>query len=221
MRRLPFLLVILVSSFVSAEVYKCRLSDGSVEISNKPCKNSSNTLVVRPDEPVSESNRQQAERDVERMREYIERQEAAQRAVKSAEPARQSSTKPPSAAPNHNYGDPESCLRDLEQQILEASQRAALEAECRSRSQQRIESPAPIYPPSYGGNSLNQCIAAVQMMRVSPSEQQRMIHQCEAGHGVSATPLPLPQLKPTPPPHSAPMAPTIPFCPPNNKNCSR
>jgi hypothetical protein len=48
------------------------------------------------------------------------------------------------------YGDPDACLRDLAQQALEATQRAQLEAECRSL----VRPPAPQQPvyvvPGYG-----------------------------------------------------------------------
>ena len=65
---LPLLAGLLFSTAAGAEIYKCRLPSGKVEISNTPCPSGSGTVTVRPDDNVPEASRQQAERDVERMR---------------------------------------------------------------------------------------------------------------------------------------------------------
>ena len=141
----------LLAQPAGAEIYKCRLADGKTEISNAPCPSGS-TLSVRPDEAVPEANRQQAERDVQRMRSYVEKREASQRADEAAERQeraiqRQSAT----STPPRTYGDPAACLRDLSQQALEASQRAQLEAECRNLVRPPDTTLQPVYVPIYGG----------------------------------------------------------------------
>jgi hypothetical protein len=146
MRRWIVLLAALLALPAAADIYKCRLPNGRTEISNVPCPSGSGTVVARPDEAVPEASRQQAERDAERMRSYVEKREAAQRADEAAErqeraSQRQATTSPPS----RTYGDPAACLRELEQQALEASQRSQLEAECRSR----IPPPANVQQPVY------------------------------------------------------------------------
>lgn len=128
---LSALLSVLVALPVSAEIYKCRLPGGGTEISNAPCAGGSGTLSVRPDEPVSDSNRQQAERDVDRMRSYVEKREAAQRAEEAAERERQASQRQPAGSSAGNGRSVDECLRELDSRALDVVQRANLEAACR------------------------------------------------------------------------------------------
>jgi hypothetical protein len=129
-----------------AEIYKCRLPDGKTEISNMPCPTGSGTLAVRPDERVPEAARRAAEQEVERMRAFVEKREAAQRADETAERDRQhaSGGQPrnteASRLPPRQVGNTEECLRQLEPMVLEANQRTQMEAECRS-----LVSPQPVY----------------------------------------------------------------------------
>lgn len=148
---LPLLAGLLLIQPAGAEIYKCRLPNGKTEISNAPCPGGSGTLAVRPDETVSETSRQQAERDVERMRSYVEKRESTQRADMAAE--RQAQKQSAAAAPARSYGDPDACLRDIAQRALEASQRAQLEAECRSLVRPP-EPPPTVYVPVYGAPPL-------------------------------------------------------------------
>ena len=147
---LPLLAGLLLTQPAGAEIYKCRLPGGKVEISNSPCPGGSGTVAVRPEETVSEANRQQAERDVERMRNFVDRRESAQRAEAAAERQAQSQRQAAGSPPPLRYGDPDACLRDLAQQALEATQRAQLEAECRSLIRPP-EAQQPVYVvPGYG-----------------------------------------------------------------------
>jgi hypothetical protein len=192
---IPVLAGLLMAQPASAEIYKCRLPDGKTEISNAPCPSGSGTVTVRPDETVSEANRQQAERDVERMRSYVDKRENAQRADIAAERQAQAQGQSTGASTSRRYGDPDACLRDLAQQALEASQRAQLEAECRSLIKPP-EATQPVYVvPGYGvPNSLGLCIQNVQRLHLSPAEQGRRMAQCEASYGVvQPYPQPRPQ----------------------------
>lgn len=147
MKRRFLLIALLLPLVAPAEIYKCRLPDGKLEISNSACPTGSGTVVTRPDEPVPEASRQQAERDVERMRSYVDKREAAQRASEAAERQERTIQRSSSGHPVAGaYGDPDACLRALDQQALEAAQRTQLEAECRSL----IKPPAnaqPVYVP--------------------------------------------------------------------------
>jgi hypothetical protein len=129
----------------NADIYKCRLPDGKTEISNIPCPTGSGTVTARPDERVSEAARRAAEQDVARMRSYVEKREAVQRAEVAAErearPASQPSTSSASR-PQPQSGNSEECLRNVAQMVLETSQRAQMEADCRN-----IASPPPVYVP--------------------------------------------------------------------------
>ncbi len=188
---LPLLAGLLFTQPAGAEIYKCRLPGGKVEISNSPCPGGSGTVAVRPEETVSEANRQQAERDVERMRNFVDRRESAQRAEAAAERQAQSQRQAAGSPPPLRYGDPDACLRDLAQQALEATQRAQLEAECRSL----VRPPAPQQPvyvvPGYG----------IPQHHYPP-------------------PRPHPRPPPPPPGNAAPSGPSMVICAPG-KPCSR
>lgn len=141
---LTLLAALLLAQPASAEIYKCRQPNGKMEISNVPCPSGSDTVTVRPDETVPEASRQQAERDVERMRNYVEKREAAQRADEAAERQEQASQRSSSTSSRtpRAYGSADECLRDLDQMALEATQRARMDAECRS-----IVNPQTVYLP--------------------------------------------------------------------------
>lgn len=146
---IPFLAGLLLIQPAAAEIYKCRLPNGKTEISNSPCPGGSGTVTVRPDESVPEANRQQAERDVERMRNFVEKRENAQRADIAAERQAQSQKQASTPPPPRNYGDPDACLREVAQRALEATHRAQMEAECRNLVRPP-DPPQTIYVPVYG-----------------------------------------------------------------------
>lgn len=154
LKLLPPLLALTLSLPVAADIYKCRLANGQTEISNTPCAAGA-TLKTRPEERVSEADRQQAERDLERMRDYIDKREAAQRAESAGDLERQrlqasQRASPPTAT--GNYSNADECLRDVAQMALGATQRAQLEAECRQiapRAPTAISSPYPVVVPVY------------------------------------------------------------------------
>ncbi|WP_374276982.1 DUF4124 domain-containing protein [Azonexus sp.] len=130
----------------AADVYKCRSADGRIEISNSPCAGGSRTLTARPEERVSEEERQRAEQDVERMRDYVRQREASQRAETAAELERERLAAQQRAAAARSqprvYGSPEECRQDIGQMALEAEDRQRLESECG-----RIARPQTIYVP--------------------------------------------------------------------------
>ncbi len=220
----PLLIVLALPLPAMADAYKCRQPSGQTEISNRPCSAGSSTVSVKQDEVISDARRREAERDVERMRSYVERREAEQRAAAPPTPEAPStrSVAPVPPAPARRYGDPEACLQNLEQQVLEASQRARLEAECRNLVAAPANNPQPGYLPGYGG--VQACMDAVMQANLPPAERQRRIAQCATSY--PAAPPVLPHgISPEAPPHrsaqpaSAPRAPSIVVCPPAEKNC--
>lgn len=223
MQRIALLLALCLALPATADIYKCRLPNGTTEISNRPCASGSNTITARPDEAVSEANREQAEREVERMRRFVEQREAAQRADAAAEREQQASQHQ-SAGSGGSHGNGRSvdtCLRALDQRALEANQRAQLEAACRNNPESTptfIPVPVPVYGGS-GGNPIGQCIASVMRLKLAPAEQNRRIAQCQGGYVVPTPSFVPPQSLPAPP-AKAPSAPTR-SCPPTNKNCLR
>ncbi len=156
-RSLPALLFLALFALpAQADVYKCRLPNGQTEISNAPCASGSGTLKVRPDDTVPEQNRQQAEREAARMREYVEKREAAKRLDEQAE-RKEEATRRQSAATRDVYdsANMEDCLAALARHSPGAERQAELEAICRAKP--KSEAPAappqqiivPVYPPSH------------------------------------------------------------------------
>lgn len=214
------LLLALLPLSGQAEVYKCRLPDGRTEYSNTGCANSS-TLSVRRDETVSPESRAEAERDVERMRDYVREREAANRPPTPAAgtSAGGGATTAPPPAPS--AAAVEDCLRDLERQAMESGQRADREAACRTTGRaQPNDDGLPVY---VGGSAVGRCIRNVERLHLSPHERTRRIEQCQ---GIYRPPAPPP---PRPRPDSEPPAgktvvlpePAHPLCPPGQKNCRR
>lgn len=132
-----------------AEIYKCRLANGQIEIANTPCPSGSGTVMTRPDEHVPEASRRQAEREVERMRSYVEKREAIQRATEEtaareerAASQRQRNIASPAPLPARHYGSADECLSDVGKMALEATERARMEADCHN-----IANPQTVYVP--------------------------------------------------------------------------
>ncbi|MDP3638980.1 MAG: DUF4124 domain-containing protein [Azonexus sp.] len=143
------LLTALLALPAQAEIYKCRLANGKTEISNSPCTGGSGTVTVRPDDTVSEQNRQQAERDVERMQSFVEKREAEQIADDKAEQERQANERQWAAQQRvYDSTSMDDCLRELAQQNIAPQRRAELESICRAKARNEptiIGVPVPVY----------------------------------------------------------------------------
>jgi|GEM_PF-1042658 len=231
--RLLVLLALAWSAGAQADIYKCRTADGSVEISNTPCASPASTLKSQRDEPVSEAQRREAEREVARMKEFVEKREAAQRADAAAERETQAAQAAQAAtsASQGNAQNIDDCLRQLDSQAVPLGQRSQMEAACRSGRQPvvvPVYTPgyAPGYAPVYGGGG-NDCVNNVMRQNLPAAERQRRIAQCQGGSisiqiGGSHRPEPRPQVpvpvKPSPTPPPAPTL-SVPPCPANKPNC--
>lgn len=83
------------------------------------------------------------------MRNFVEKREAVQRADEAAQRDEQRAanqqSRPPSPRPSQQHGNTDECLRNVESMVLEASQRAQMEADCRN-----LLSPQPVYAPTGG-----------------------------------------------------------------------
>lgn len=212
-----------------AEIYKCRLPGGQTEISNTPCGTAAATLGVRPDETISAPRREQAERDVERMRNFVEKREAAQRADDQAESRRQAEVLEAHARQRvYQANNMDDCLAELDQQAVDSRRRAELEAICRAKPR---PAPAPtviqmpVAVPAFGhavsGSGLSVCIQNVMRLRLAPAEQSRRVDLCQAQY-------PSPPVTPIAPPPGAlhPSTPSTgqpaykPPCPRGDKFCA-
>lgn len=209
-----------------AEIYKCRLPNGQTEISNSPCPSGSGTLKVRPDEAVSEQSRQQAERDVARMRDYVEKREATKRLDEVAEREQRAAGNQASAQQAvYQSANMDECLNVLAQYSLEAGRRAELEAICRAKPKSEpviggVPVPVPYYRGAGRGNSRDSCVENVMRLQLPAAEQNRRLALC---HGDGGHPPP-PIIRPVEPPPPRPgmgQKPTVAPCPLGKNNCAR
>jgi hypothetical protein len=83
--RLTAIALALLSLTASADVYKCRQPDGTSVISNNPCSDGSKTVKTVAIDTVSEANREQAEKNADRLEEYADKLEARRLAQEEAE----------------------------------------------------------------------------------------------------------------------------------------
>lgn len=211
-------LLALMAVSAQAEIYKCRLADGRTEISSAPCTGGSTTLSARPAETVPEASREQAERDVARMRSFVEQREAEQRREEAAENRQQQAERQAEAARSiYETSDMDSCLRELGRQNVDAGRRAELEAVCRAKT--RAPSPVVVVPvPAYPAHGIDACVQNVLRMRLAPAEQERRIAQCRGFAVVPPVVQPRPrQAPPEPPPPTRQVVP----CPNSNRPCLR
>lgn len=228
------LLIFLTLTFLAlpaqAEIYKCRLANGKTEISNAPCPSGAGTLAVRPDETVSEESRREAERDVERMRGYVEKRATEKQASEAAEREQQLSENQAIAQQRVYQSDNmEECLTALGRYALEAGRRAELEAICRAKPTKKpvivtVPTAVPLYPVDGRGYSRDGCTENVMRLRLSPAEQNRRLAQCR---GNISHPPPLIN-RPILPPNPRPVTPSnprpeirpgVPPCPLGKNNC--
>ena len=212
------LLTALLALPANAEIYKCRQANGKTEISNSSCSGGSNTVTVRPDDTVSEENRRQAERNVERMQSFVEKREAEQLADEKIEQERQASERQ-SVVQQRVYESTgmDNCLRELAQQSIDPQRRAELEAICRAKAKNE---PTVIAVPitAYGASGAGACIQNALRLHLSPAEQNRRINQCQGIYNPAPLPAPLPTPQREP---KAENKPGKPACPRGDKYCVR
>lgn len=149
------LLAFLCCSPAFADAYKCRLADGSIEISNTPCKSGATTVSVRPDERVSESAREQTERETLRMRAYADKLEDKRESRQEEAPA-----EPASKARSNEAELPQSVVVEQPVQVV-------------------VRSAAPSVPIS-GPDPLMVCLQNVQEHAKNSVERRKGIANCEA-----------------------------------------
>lgn len=200
---------------VSAEIYKCRLADGRVEISDTPCPAGS-TISVRRADSVSPEQRANAERELERMRDYVERREKLREQNDNEEPkpARRTEDTPPPPQALVNE-----CLQELERLSLSAGQRAQMDAECRKNGRAFPAAPANASPVVVG-DSISRCLRNVELLNLPPHEREFRMRQCQGiAPPVHFIPRPQPPVVPVKP--EIRPEPAHALCPPGQPNCGK
>lgn len=221
-----FMLLLLLALPAQADIYKCVLPNGQTEISNLPCAKSSGTVTVRPDEQVSEANRLQAERDIERMEKYLQKIETRQLADDN-EAREQRSRDEQSRARGRIYESAsiDDCLRELAQQNLDEKRRGELELICRGKKSNNETSvitvpvpvPVPVYQETGNDRGTNICIQNVIRLNLPPAQQQQRLALCQ---GVFSPPAATAS-QPYQPPRTGIEARAAKPCPRDDKFCIR
>jgi hypothetical protein len=152
MKTTPVLLLSLLAVALPAwgQAFKCRMPDGSTQISSEPCAGGARTLKEVDEEVIPDSVREQAERNASRQRREADKMEAERKADaaderREAEAARKAAGLPAPAAIQN-------CLNTVARMNIDASRRAELESGCQLTGQVQ-----PIYnetyqPPIYYGS---------------------------------------------------------------------
>lgn len=180
-----FIFCLQCTSVTQAEAYKCRLPDGRIEFSDRGCAGGS-TLVVRPDEKISPERQAQAERDLERMRRYIEERETAQQRELAERQAREGNTSSLLEKPSGPSSQAiENCLKEIDRLALNNLQRQQFEASCRSTATPPILTESAPQPQT--NTAMNRCLQQVQALNLSAAEKQQRIALCQ-GVPVAASP---------------------------------
>lgn len=150
MKATPLLLALLAVTLPAwGQAYKCRLPDGSTQISSAPCAGGAKTLKEVDDEVIPDDVRTRAEQDAERQRRRAGELAAERKAdeaqdKRDAEAARKAAGLPAPATVQQ-------CLNTVNRMNIDASRRSELESGCQLTG--RVE---PVYtetyqPSYYGG----------------------------------------------------------------------
>lgn len=181
--------VILASGACSAvaDVYKCRTAAGKIEISSTPCTGGRRTEKAVAADPVSPEQRELAERDLKRAREYVADREQSQRAEREAEeraaerqrkqlaetppppppPASAPGAIPSAGSPYVIVADPIArCRYAVEQQHLSPLKREEALAKCNA-----LGAPAAAGPTKLG--PANPCEAAADQVLPQAAKERR------------------------------------------------
>jgi hypothetical protein len=144
MKTTPVLLLSLLAVALPAwgQAFKCRMPDGSTQISSEPCAGGARTLKEVDEEVIPDSVREQAERNAARQRREADKMEAERRADaaderREAEAARKAAGLPAPAAIQN-------CLNTVARMNIDSSRRAELESGCQLTGQVQ-----PVYNESY------------------------------------------------------------------------
>ena len=144
MKTTPILFLSLFAVALPAwgQAFKCRMPDGSTQISSEPCAGGARTLREVDEEVIPDSVREQAERNAANQRREADKLEAERKADaaaerREAEAARKAAGLPAPAAIQN-------CLNTVARMNIDASRRAELEAGCQLTGQIQ-----PVYNETY------------------------------------------------------------------------
>jgi hypothetical protein len=176
----------------SAEVFKCKGSDGKVQFSDTHCQAGSASEVMPDRVPVTSQQRQEAQqRGAQMQREAAtqEENEAIAQGNRHASAQRRSAEQdrlPPAAPATSNADAYANCIRDVERHGASQNVKAELIAACRTAGRGNGS--------TYGdkqtdADTVAECVRSVERTGASEAEKSRQLAIC---HGGDVRPLYLP-----------------------------
>jgi hypothetical protein len=178
----------------SAEVFKCKGSDGKVQFSDTHCQAGSASEVMPDRLPVTSQQRQEAQQRGAQMQREVavqEENEAIAQGNRHASAQRRSAEQdrlPPAASANSNADAYENCIRDVERHGASQNVKAELIAACRTAGRGSASGS------SHGDTRMDadtvaECVRSVERTGASEAEKSRQLAIC---HGGDVRPLYLP-----------------------------
>ena len=131
------------------QAYKCRMPDGSTQISSSPCADGGTTVKTVEEEEVSDAARRKAEQEAERLRQKADSMEAERKADEAQE--RRDAEADRKAAGLPSPASIQQCLNAVGRMNIDASRRAELESGCQLTGKVQQVYTETYQPPYYYG----------------------------------------------------------------------
>jgi hypothetical protein len=176
------MVVVGLAGSASAEVFKCRGSDGKVQFSDTPCQAGSASQVMPDRAPLTVQQRQEAQqRGAQLQREAAaqEANEAIAQGHRRASTSRQDGEQErmPSAAPAPSAADAyANCIRDVERHGASQNVKAELIAACRTAGRGTGYRNAPT-----DADTVAECVRSVERTGASEADKSRQLAICHGG----------------------------------------
>lgn len=180
----------------SAEVFKCKGSDGKVQFSDTHCQAGSASEVMPDRVPVTSQQRQEAQQrgaQMQREAASLEENEANAQGHRHASAQRRSAEQdrlPPAAPATSNADAYENCIRDVERHGASQNIKAELIAACRTAGRGSVSgSRSNNGDTRTDADTVAECVRSVERTGASEAEKSRQLAIC---HGGDVRPLYLP-----------------------------
>ena len=183
-KRIVATAVAMLALNASAEVFKCKGSDGKLQFSDTPCKVGSVSEIIPDRSPVTQQQRQEAQQRAVQMQSEAGTLEDNKQAENRA--SRQRSDYESGKAPfATRVADPDAysnCIRDVERHGASQNIKAELIAACRTAGTAQASRQTTT-------DTVEECVRSVERTGASESDKARQLAIC---HGGDVRPLLLP-----------------------------
>jgi hypothetical protein len=172
----------------SAEVFKCKGSDGKVQFSDTHCQAGSASEVMPDRLPVTSQQRQEAQQrgaQMQREAASLEENEAIAQGNRRASAQRRSAEQdrlPPAAPATANADAYANCIRDVERHGASQNVKAELIAACRTAGRGSASGSRNNYGDTRtDADTVAECVRSVERTGASEAEKSRQLAICHGG----------------------------------------